>query len=97
MPRVVCFFITVFLLVVFFAYPPSTVSALNRIGVRQGTTGGEFYDTVTNAKFVPRGNNYVVLGQVNDPWGSGMVQGHIQFDPGKYNAAGAQAILWQII
>ncbi len=46
------------LFVLFFSLFPSPVYALNRIGIRQGANGGEFYDTVTNNKFIFRGNNY---------------------------------------
>ena len=41
-------------------------SAPHRIRVRQGGSGGEFYDTVTGLKFTPRGNNYVRLAWQTD-------------------------------
>lgn len=34
------------------------VFAIDRIGIRQGANGGEFYNTATNNTFIFRGNNY---------------------------------------
>lgn len=40
--------------------PPNLSQRLNKIGVRvDGNRVGEFYDTVTGQKFIPRGYNYV--------------------------------------
>lgn len=52
------FLVFVFLFVNLFFVLPKTAYALNRIGIRQATKGKEFFDTVTNAKFIPRGNNW---------------------------------------
>lgn len=40
-----------------------------RIAVRQASTGPEFFDAATGARFVPRGNNYIRLNSLVDPWG----------------------------
>lgn len=40
-----------------------------RIAIRQAATGPEFFDAVTGARFVPRGNNYIRLNTLADPWG----------------------------
>ena len=42
--------------------------AEHRIGVRQVSGVGEFYDKQTNEKFVPRGTNYVFV-----PWGNSQI------------------------
>jgi hypothetical protein len=70
-------------------------AAPHRIQVRQAANGGEFYDTVTNQTFVPRGNNYARLAQQVDPWTGQLVQGHSTFDPGLYDATAADSALAQ--
>lgn len=64
----------------------------HRIGVRVVDGTGEFYDTLTGAKFVPRGMNYARLGPQQAPDGSTQVY-HSTFDPDKYDPARAQAAL----
>jgi Cellulase (glycosyl hydrolase family 5) len=64
---------------------PSRVEAnIGRIRVRQGSDGPEFYNSETGEKFLPRGNNYIRLAFLNDPWG-GQNFGHSLFDPVLYD------------
>jgi hypothetical protein len=67
-------------------------AAPHRIRVRQVNGAGEFYDTVTGQKFIPRGNNYIRLAWQTD-WGGQSVFYHSTFDPGRYDAARADAAL----
>ncbi len=64
----------------------------NKIGVRQVGGRGEFYDTVTNRRFVPRGNNYIRLANQSDPWGGTQFY-HSTFNVGLYNRNAASAAL----
>ena len=50
------------------AAPQPTPSTLDRISVRQGSNGGEFYDTVTGQVFTPHGNNYARIRKYTDVW-----------------------------
>lgn len=62
------------------APPPSP----HRLGVRLVNGTGEFYDRLTNNKFVPRGNNYIRLGsQITNSVVSQIY--HSLFDPGRYD------------
>jgi hypothetical protein len=65
--------------------PPSQPLTLNPLGIRQLNGTPEFFDTVTGKTFIPRGNNYVRLDDIPDPWG-GTAFTHSLFYPGKYNA-----------
>jgi len=56
----------------------------HRIGIRLINGVGEFYDRLTDEKFVPRGMNYIRLGQQTKNDGSSTF-GHSLFDPGLYN------------
>lgn len=67
-------------------------SADGRIQIRQVKEGPQFYNTRTGTKFIPRGNNYIRLARLQDPWG-GHNFGHSLFDPIHYNAQCAQAAL----
>lgn len=91
MLKVVRFFISIACLAVVFVLFPTPTYAIDRIGIRQGANGGEFYDTVTNAKFVPRGNNYVIVGSSDTT----AAQHQIQFDPKIYNSTKIQDLLTQ--
>jgi len=55
-----------------------------RIAVRQGSTGGEFYDTATNKKFTPRGNNFLLLDSNKQI---------ATFNVGIYNSTDAESVL----
>ncbi len=62
-----------------------TKSALeHRIRVRVVNGIGEFYDTSTGLKFVPRGMNYIVMGSQQNRAGEQLVS-HATFAPGFYN------------
>lgn len=78
--------------------PPSSLTNENiphRIGIRVVNGVGEFYDTVTDQAFVPRGSNYVRLTQ--EPFCAGYVGFyHSTFNPGEYNAARAEQALSQM-
>ncbi len=41
----------------------------HRIGIRVENGMGEYYNRVTNEKFIPRGMNYVHLGPQTNPYG----------------------------
>jgi hypothetical protein len=56
----------------------------HRIGIRTVNGIGEFYDRLTDEKFVPRGMNYIRLGWQVKSDGT-QVFGHALFDPGKYD------------
>ena len=56
----------------------------HRIGTRVENGVGEFYDRVTNEKFIPRGMNYVRLGAQTNPYGESTTF-HAVFDPDKYD------------
>jgi hypothetical protein len=45
-------------------YAPSGLPD-HRIGIRVANGVGEFYDRTTNQRFVPRGNNYIRLAQID--------------------------------
>lgn len=77
------------------ALPARASAALHRIGVRVGAGGGEFYDTVTNARFTPRGNNYIRLALQHDPFGGDYVY-HSTFNVGLYNATQVNDALTQM-
>ena len=95
MRRILSIFLPTVIVFIFLVVP-SPAHALNRIGVRQGSNGGEFYDTVTNSKIQFRGNNYIVLGDQFDPLSQTTLhEHHILFDPGKYNSSIVQATLDQ--
>lgn len=71
-------------------YAPSDLPD-HRIGIRVVNGSGEFYDRTTNKKFVPRGNNYIRLGQkVED---GQTVLYHSTFDPGAYDHSRAATAL----
>jgi hypothetical protein len=57
----------------------------HHIAIRVVNGIGEFYNRETGQKFVPRGMNYIRLGQQTKMDGSSTV-GHSLFDPGKYNS-----------
>ena len=57
----------------------------HHIAIRGVNGIGEFYNRETGQKFVPRGMNYIRLGQQTKMDGSSTV-GHSLFDPGKYNS-----------
>lgn len=62
----------------------SDTPAEHRIGIRVVDGVGEFYDRITNEKFVPRGNNYIRLD--SQPTGDGGSQiYHSVFDPDLYD------------
>jgi hypothetical protein len=64
----------------------------HRIGVRQVSGSGEFYDRQTNASFVPRGSNY--LRRSDQEVRDGQVVFHgSTFIAGKYGAARVEAAL----
>jgi hypothetical protein len=67
------------------AAPPSE----HRIAVRVTNGVGELYDRVTGQRFLARGNNYIRLAQKRVPGGSQV--DHSTFDPGRYDAARAEA------
>src|SRR5574342_701007 len=46
-------------------YPPPE----HTIGIRVTNGVGEFYDRTTNEKFIPRGMNYIHLGEQTNPYG----------------------------
>jgi hypothetical protein len=60
----------------------------HRIGVRDVSGFGEFYDRITGASFVPRGNNYIRLAQPVPPLGV-----HNTFNVETYDEAAADAAL----
>ena len=60
--------------------------AEHRIGVRVLNGVGEFYDRVTDAKFIPRGVNYIQLERQKRDDGQTQVY-HAVFDPGVYDGA----------
>lgn len=64
----------------------------HHIGVRTVDGAGRFYNRLTGEEFVPRGNNYVRLGQQTTADGSSTF-GHALFDPGRYDAATVAADL----
>jgi len=64
----------------------------HRIGIRVVNGVGEFYDRVTNEKFIPRGMNYVHLGPQTNPYGQSATF-HAVFDPDKYDSARVGAAL----
>jgi len=61
------------------------VTAEHHIGIRDINGVGEFYNRITENKFVPRGMNYIRLANQTKTDGSS-VFGHALFDPGKYNS-----------
>lgn len=74
-------FITLFGLIC--AIFPSNVHAqvINHLGVRAVNGDGEFYDTVTNQKFTPRGMDYIILGKYPKPNGTCAPIYHSNFVP----------------
>jgi Cellulase (glycosyl hydrolase family 5) len=64
--------------------PPSVPPAPHRLGVRIVNGTGEFYDRVTNDKFIARGNNYIRLGAQTTSSGGSQIY-HSLFDPGRYD------------
>jgi hypothetical protein len=71
---------------------PIKIFAAHRIGVRVVNGEGEFYDRVTGAKFVVRGNNYVRLTLQTDSWGGTGVT-HSTFNGSNYDAVRAEQAL----
>ena len=69
--------------------PPSL--PVHRIGVRLVNGVGEFYDKATDAKFVPRGNNYIRLAAQSPPCGPDYY--HSTFDPGLYDPSRVEQAL----
>ena len=92
------FFLVLFLFSFFFSFSIAA-HGINKIKIRPGPQGEEFYDSVTGNKFYPRGHNYIILGKTKAPWDSNpetqMITGHIQFDPGVYNPSFNQELLNQ--
>jgi hypothetical protein len=77
-----------------------TMFAPQRIGVRVVNGRGEFFDRATGTSFVPRGNDYALL-DVFSSVASSVVPGdttyyHSTFNPGRYDASGAEAALTQM-
>ena len=70
---------------------------MNRIKARAvgspGAQRGEFYDSVTNQAFVPRGNSYIRLSAAACDHGEPY---HSTFDPGQWNPAAGRAALRQM-
>ena len=71
---------------------PPQPPAEHRIGVHQVNGFGEFYDRVSGAKFVPRGNNYIRLAPQVTVSGQTQVY-HSTFNVGRYDPARAEAAL----
>jgi hypothetical protein len=71
--------------------PPQPVPE-HRIAVREVNGFGEFYDRVSGAKFVPRGNNYIRLAPQVTVSGQTQVY-HSTFNVGQYDSARAEAAL----
>lgn len=74
---------------------PTTVTSSppeHHIGIRVVDGAGQFYNRLTGEKFIPRGMNYVRLGQQTQMDGSSTF-GHSLFDPGKYDEAKVSADL----
>jgi hypothetical protein len=69
--------------------PPLTE---HRIGVREVSGVGEFYDRTTGARLVPRGSNYIRVAPQVDVFGRTQVY-HSTFNLGDYDAARADAAL----
>ena len=65
---------------------------VGRIHVRQSSNGPEFYNTLTDQLFAPRGNNYIRLAWLDDPWG-GKNFGHSLFHPAHYERVCARHTL----
>ncbi|MGI9102871.1 MAG: hypothetical protein ACR2IF_10560 [Terriglobales bacterium] len=65
-----------------------TVFATPRIGVRTVMGAGEFYDKMTGARFVPRGNNYVRLQKERLAYPvSALTEWHTTLSVGLYDSA----------
>jgi hypothetical protein len=71
---------------------PPPLSAEHRIGVHDRNGFGELYDRTTDARFVPRGSNYIRLGPQVDVFGRRQVY-HSTFIVGEYDANRAEAAL----
>jgi len=67
----------------------------HRIGVRVFNGVGEFYDHLTNEKFIPRGMNYVRIGPQMNPFGESATY-HAVFDPDKYDSNKIDSALGQM-
>jgi hypothetical protein len=64
----------------------------HRIGVREVSGMGELYDRVIDAKFVPRGSNYIRLANQKNASG-GFQFYHSTFNVGQYDSGQAEAAL----
>ena len=72
--------------------PSEQPPAEHRIGVRLVDGVGEFYDRLSGARFVPRGNNYIRLARQQSLSG-GMIVYHSTFNVGLYDAEQADQAL----
>ncbi len=66
-------------------YQSNNTASEGRIQIRQLNDGPEFFNSSTGKVFIPRGNNYIRLARLDDPWG-GHNFGHSLFDPDHYDA-----------
>ena len=71
---------------------PRPVPAPHRIGVRQVSGAGEFYDRITGARFVPRGNTYLRRADQELPGGHVVFRGST-FIEGRYDPARIESAL----
>ena len=72
--------------------PPPPPATMHRIGVRTAAGRGEFYDKSTNARFNPRGANYIRLAPQVD-WVGNAIRYHSTFNVGTYDGTAAEAML----
>ena len=73
-----------------------TVFAPQRLGVRMVNGRGEFFDHATGTSFVPRGNDYALLDVFPSVRPNDTTYYHSTFNPGRYDASGAEAALTQM-
>jgi hypothetical protein len=73
-----------------------TVFAPQRLGVRMVNGRGEFFDHATGTSFLPRGNDYVRLDFFPSVIPGDTTYYHSNFNPGRYDASGAEAALTQM-
>ena len=64
--------------------PTPYIPPKHQIAIREINGAGEFYDTLTGDKFIPRGMNYIRIGPQTNPYGESTTY-HAVFDPGKYD------------
>lgn len=67
--KIKLFSIALLVTLLFFEFisPINATSNIYQIGVRQQNGKGELYNTLTGIKFIPRGNNYIILANFLDP------------------------------